>query len=139
MRLTTLCIGAALFCLAPLEQAMAKPEHFTPPGHAKKMHDHHGDRDKKHKRHKKHKRDKHRHDDYYGYHYDRRHYRCDHHSHRRHDGYWRVGHRLDYDTYRHGRILRRDRHGHIIVDMHGDVFRLLENSLEIVEIISRRH
>ncbi|WP_105264369.1 hypothetical protein [Pseudoalteromonas sp. T1lg76] len=165
MRLTTFVIGAALFCLAPLDAALAKPEHFVPPGQEKKLvnHDdrdhkyrHEGDRKrydrherdrKRHdKHHSKHKRDRHydsHHDRrYYGYHKKHkrnRHYYCDHYSHRRHDRYWRVGHHIDYDLYRHGRILRRDRHGHVIVDMHGDIFRVLENSLEIVEILSRRH
>ncbi|WP_278404308.1 hypothetical protein [Pseudoalteromonas ruthenica] len=124
MRLTALCLTTLLAGALPMSEAMAKPEHFTPPGHAKKMH--HG---KKHKH-----KHKHKHKERY-----ERHHHCDHYSHRYDDDYWRIGRHIDYDVYRHGKVLRRDRHGHVIVDMHGDVFRLLENSLEIVEIISRRH
>ncbi|MFY8274691.1 hypothetical protein AAEU32_11270 [Pseudoalteromonas sp. SSDWG2] len=140
MRLTTLCIGAALLALAPVTEAMAQPSHFAPPGHVKNHHGydkHKHDRKQKRKNKRHHKR--HHDDNYYSYYSDRHHKYCDHPSHYRHNNYWRVGQRFDRDYYRQARVLRRDRHGHVIVDVHGDVFRLLENSLEIIEIISRRH
>lgn len=45
-----------------------------------------------------------------------------------------VGHRLDHDIYAHGRVLRRH-DGYVTIGVKGKVIRLIENSLEIVEIL----
>lgn len=125
----TTTLFAALLLLLPSYEVDAKGPHFTPPGHAK-HHYHEGKHKYKHK-HKHKKKYKHKRTKVVHVH----HYHDSYHERRKK---WRKGHRIRHDIYRHGRVLRRDRHGHLVVDFNGDVVRLLANSLEIIEIISRR-
>ncbi|WP_317932897.1 hypothetical protein [Halioxenophilus sp. WMMB6] len=46
-----------------------------------------------------------------------------------------VGHRLDRDIYRHGDVIVADDRGLVTVRIEGKLVRLVENTLEIVDIL----
>ena len=48
-----------------------------------------------------------------------------------------VGEVIEHDIYRHGRIISHDGRGQVTVDIDGEVFRVMENTREIIDILRR--
>lgn len=48
-----------------------------------------------------------------------------------------VGEVIDDDIYRQGRVISSDGRGAVTVDVDGEVFRVMENTREIIEILGR--
>jgi len=159
MRLTSLIFGATLMLGAPVGTAMAdaangwyeKPQRVENHGTQHRRHDKQSDGHKSYRDGHKSYRDGH--SGYRGdhaYRHDKKRWRNNRHNkHDRHHGHrwdkkyghhytprYAVGHHVNHDYYRHARVLHRDRHhGFITINIDGYVLRLLENSLEIVEIL----